>query len=499
MTNFLKHKRSVITVKSKTFSFVTSVIVALLLKENSNNYIKDYGDLTPKQLRLQPAYIFNGLREKITNDASKYLGYKPTRINELRKFLTHLGFDLVIFCSQSHYRIINEKAIKQNSNGKKIFLLKSVGEFGKKNHYDVLRKPSGFFGKFLCKLCFKTSRNKTIHVCKFKCYMCKSSKRHDRNLTPKTLLCIKCNRYFYSRYCKAAHITNKICDRKKICLKCESLYIVKKTKEHRCKTKDYCISCKIIHPQNRHFIKSGFKAPDNFPNILIFDFETFNDKNNVVTPYLCVSRLYDIENIFDYSDPNFQPKDCLFTEKIFYGLDCAKNFFLYLTSGLLPKKTVVVAHNGQKFDFYFFLTYFYESKIFIPSLVINGSSLMQMVIKTNDVDLRFIDSVNFIPAQLRNFPSLFGFQDSKTYFPYSFMNENTIYFKGDIPATSFYEVGQNDEIEFNSFYDEQKKLGEWDVEKVATDYCIQDVHVLFCGIFTYMRTFYLAANLNPFA
>jgi len=494
LSDFIKRKKSVVTVKSKQFSFLISVIIALSYK--SKRY-----DIQPSQIKNQPKQHFKELTEKLCADATSYLGFKPTRIKEWRTFLKHLGFDLIIFCANSHYRIVNENVISTNSQGQKLFLLRSQGEFGKKYHYDFVRKPNGYFEKFLCNLCFKRSKSKQNHLCKFKCYMCKSHKRHDRQFesTIRMHMCTKCNRYFYSRSCKDLHIKNKICDRKKICLKCDKLYVMKKTKEHKCYAKNYCMSCKCIHPEHKHFIKSGFSPPDNFSHLLVFDFETFNDTKNYVTPYLCVSRLYNIENIFDYSNPNFEPKDCSFTEKIFFGLNCSKDFFLYLTSGLLPKGTVCVAHNGQKFDFYFVLKYFYQTKYFIPSLVINGTLIMQMTVKTKNVELRFIDSVNFIPAPLRKFPTLFGFSDSKTYFPYSFVNENTIDYIGEIPSKSYYDVGLSDTDDFEKFYHDYNNEQLWSLQNVSTDYCIQDVHVLFCGIFTYMRTFYQAAKINPFA
>ena len=195
----------------------------------------------------------------------------------------------------------------------------------------------------------------------------------------------------------------------------------------------------------------------------------------------------------------------MFDEKIFYGLNCAEKFFSYLISSEVPKGSIVMAHNGQAYDFYFVLKQFYKnSSKYVPNLVINGTLLMQMLVKTTDVELKFIDSVNFIPAPLRKFPTLFGFNDSKTFFPYSFVNEETIYYRGVIPARTFYDVPANETLSFNEFYEQQQQYAnnnnqQWDLESVAIQYCCQDVHVLFCGIFTYLKTFYEVAKINPFS
>ncbi len=334
--------------------------------------------------------------------------------------------------------------------------------------------------------------------------MCKSLICHDKKLNPRITFCTKCNRHFYSKSCKFAHIKNKICERKKICKICDNLYVVKKTKPHKCYNIDYCKTCKIIHPPNRHFIRSGFSPPKNCKYLLIFDFETFNNKNKFVTPYLCVSRLYNIESLYSTVLVNLQTSDFTFEEKIFYGINCAKEFFFYLISGLVPKGTICFAHNGQSFDFYFILTYFYKHPYCAPSLVFNGSRLMQMVVKTEKIELKFIDSLNFIPFPLRKFPSIFGFSDQKSYFPYTFVDNNSIYYEGPVPDKTYYEIPANDMDSFDIFYNnelrkvQQSPSRKWNLQKVSTKYCVQDVHVLFCGIFHYLSNFYKVAKINPF-
>jgi len=232
---------------------------------------------------------------------------------------------------------------------------------------------------------------------------------------------------------------------------------------------------------------------------LIFDFETFSDEKRYEQPYLCVSRLYNLKDIF--KNNNSTVNSVKYQEKIFYGIECAKELFEYLTSGDLPLKTVCFAHNGSSFDFYFLLRFFYLSKVYTPSVIFKGSQLIQMIVKTKFVELRFIDSLNFIPFPLRKFSSLFGFNDSKTFFPYDFVKENKLEYVGAIPEKSNFCVNPSEQKEFDIFYsNELKRIGNglWNLQEVSTTYCQQDVHVLFCGIFTYLKTFFEVTQINPF-
>src|SRR6266481_6178646 len=145
----------------------------------------------------------------------------------------------------------------------------------------------------------------------------------------------------------------------------------------------------------------------------------------------------------------------------------------------------------------------YKSKTFIPAIVMNSSRVMQITIKTKEVELRFIDSLNFIPFPLRKFPKLFGFEDSKSFFPYSMVNAGTINYQGDMPEKSSFEIAAQDQTDFDEFY--QSELinlesgdGIWDLKVTATKYCVQDVHVLFCGLLTYLKSFYKITQINPF-
>ena len=223
IANYNKLKKSCIVVKSKLCSFICGIIIALSFKSNLKcGYVKKNVNFNLKnwERKCQPRSLFKILTDKFVTDAINYLTFVPTKIKHWRSFLNYLGFNLVIFCAKSHYKILNEKSVTKQSFYRDIFLVRSecVGTGGK-YHYDVIKKPDGYFGRFICKLCFKQAKSFEAHLCKYKCYMCKSKVRHDRKLTLRTTYCKKCNRYFYNKSCKNIHIRNNICNRKKVCLK----------------------------------------------------------------------------------------------------------------------------------------------------------------------------------------------------------------------------------------------------------------------------------------
>ena len=193
ISDFNKVKKSCVVVKSQLYSFVCGLIVALSFKENLNSYVKKNKQfkLSKCQISNQPKSVFKILKEQLYKDAFQYLSFIPTKIKHWRKFFSFIGFNIVIFSSNYHYRIINQQYLFKNFSRKNIFLVRCDSQSIAKYHYDVIRNPCGYFEKFVCSLCFKTTNTKNSHCCKFKCYMCKSLICHDKKLNPRTTLCKK--------------------------------------------------------------------------------------------------------------------------------------------------------------------------------------------------------------------------------------------------------------------------------------------------------------------
>jgi hypothetical protein len=514
LKDFNKRKRSCLTIKSSKNSFLNSIIVGIsLLYQGKKN---PCFSLPAKLLECQCVKTLKRIRLKLKRDALVKTGSPVRFVKHWLAYLKSIGIDIIIFQGNLHFKIFGD--VSEFNNTHQIYLIRYKNDnrdkSKKKFKYDVIKNPSGYFQKgFLCKKCFKFSKSKRIHCCRYACYMCKSLKRHDRDVSlyPSSK-CDSCKRYFYGRSCKKLHNENKVCDRKKFCELCYSTYVVKPKREHYCRTENYCLTCKIVHEPNRHFIKGEIDKPEPTTNFLIFDFETFPDgEQKLETAYFCSTRLYTIsyktETVVNsdgsVSETLEVDDNYTFVEKNFEGLNCSKDFYKYVTSGEIPRKTVCIAHNGQSFDFYFVLKHFFTSEDHTPELILNGLKLMQMAF--DGLGLKFVDSLNFMPFSLRKFPDLFGFSERKTFFPHNFVSKSRLDYVGDIPNIEEYGIKENEVKDFEKFYNEERDRLQsnnlkWCLMDVAREYCVQDVNVLFLGVFNYLKTFMkVTKGIDPFA
>jgi hypothetical protein len=339
IAEFNRKKRSCLTVKSKKNCFLNALIINISLYEKQKLFT-----LSDRNRRRQPKVVFKKLRALLRKRARRRLGFHPKKVSHWSQYLEKVGFKVVILQGDLHFKVVTNSS--QTFKGKELFLVRYKNNLPNKKrfHYDVVKSPKGYFGKgYVCNVCYKFSKSKLIHCCSFKCYMCKSDVKHDRvsKLTLNTK-CTKCNRYFYGKSCKNIHLTNGVCARKRFCDTCFSCYIENKKKKHWC-SPDYCKTCKCDHLPGRHFIKGEIGKPKLTEYFLIFDFETFaekEDKKMIEKAYLCVSRLYKIEYDTTSEVPEIKNTPS-YVEKIFEGLNSAKEFFDYVISGEIPQKQSV--------------------------------------------------------------------------------------------------------------------------------------------------------------
>lgn len=98
-----------------------------------------------------------------------------------------------------------------------------------------------------------------------------------------------------------------------------------------------------------------------------------------------------------------QPCDnnsCGFREVVFSGFDCGQRFGEFLFNEG-HKNFTVIAHNSKGFDSMFILNYCINNSVF-PNLVYSGSKIMYMKV-ADDLNIRLIDSLNFLPFRLKDF------------------------------------------------------------------------------------------------
>src|SRR4029079_7971428 len=101
-----------------------------------------------------------------------------------------------------------------------------------------------------------------------------------------------------------------------------------------------------------------------------------------------------------------------------------------------------IAHNGAKYDMHFLKRAFIRRRLKVRD-VANGNTYYSISLTRKKKTLRFIDSYKFIPIPLRNFGKAFGFTHvCKGYFPYRFLTERTLDYKGRMPGIEWFDFGK---------------------------------------------------------
>ena len=125
-----------------------------------------------------------------------------------------------------------------------------------------------------------------------------------------------------------------------------------------------------------------------------------------------------------------------------------------------------------------------ENSITPEPIIFSGSKIMYMKVGRS-LNLRFIDSLNFLPMPLANFPKCFELKElKKGFFPYFFnIPENQTSQLESLPDKKFYDpdsMSVERRKEFFSWYDKHKE-DFFDFSKEIHEYCLSDVKILMEG------------------
>ena len=125
-----------------------------------------------------------------------------------------------------------------------------------------------------------------------------------------------------------------------------------------------------------------------------FDIEAQQDTGDHVANLVCAET--------DQNDGQFT----------FKGEHCINEFLQWVhTIANQPnvEKVIVVAHNFKGYDGYFILEELYKQHVTNLSQIVNGANILSLEIP----NVKFIDSMNFFPMALSNFPKTFGIRELK--------------------------------------------------------------------------------------
>ncbi|XP_069090185.1 uncharacterized protein [Pleurodeles waltl] len=143
-----------------------------------------------------------------------------------------------------------------------------------------------------------------------------------------------------------------------------------------------------------------------------------------------------------------------------------------------------LAHNSKAYDSFFIIRDLKREKLPV-SLITQGFKLM--LLKVVPYDIRFIDTLNFLPMKLSKLPKAFGFEGCKGYFPHFFNTWANQNYSGPMPPPDSYGyeyMMPSEKESFLQWYDENReKVFHFQTELKA--YCQADVMILrkACNLF----------------
>ncbi|XP_069109808.1 uncharacterized protein [Argopecten irradians] len=166
-------------------------------------------------------------------------------------------------------------------------------------------------------------------------------------------------------------------------------------------------------------------------------------------------------------------------ETVFVGENSASDFGKWLFNES-HKDVVVFAHNMKGYDGYFLLDYLIENSIVPDNIIYAGSKIMYMHV-SRGLNIRVLDSLNFLPMKLAQLPGAFNLKElHKGYFPHYFNKAENQTYIGPYPAPHYYGcdyMSDGERDEFMRWY-QGKTDTLFDFKKEIMTYCRSDVDIL---------------------
>ena len=470
---YLKKKKSVITINNNDnlcLARALAVAVARIEKDPKYDLIRN----SRGHIQLQRALDLH-------QAANVPLG--PCGMDEVELFQRYFTKYQIIVISADHDDNIIYPPKPPGTDEKP-----SINLYYHNKHFAVITTIPGFLGrKYFRHRCHKMYDHTADHVCGA---MCGSCRAFGCVLEGDELVCNECDRLFKNQACYEHHKEpinaggRSVCEVVRKCEKCGKAMDVRKIKNgHICGKK--CRTCGVILKEedtNHKCYIQQLEQPEEsrYDRLLFFDLEC-TQEHGTHHANLCV--VHDEEREVG----------------LFQGEDTVKEFCEWL---LTPehKHCIVVAHNFQGYDSYFIKEYLIKNAIQYE-VIYRGAKTLSLTIPV--FNIKFIDSLNFIPMALAKFPKTFG-QDElcKGWFPHLFNKEENQNYVGPIPCQNDYGVNfmkpeerkafiawHNEQVENNYLYDFRKEI---------IKYCRSDVDILHKCCLLFREMFRKETDLDPF-
>ena len=451
--DYLKKKKSVITINNKDdLCLARALVVSIARIENDRRYqmIKD----SSRPIQRERAFDLH-------EAANVPLG--PCGLDEVELFQQYLvNYQIIVVSGDHNNSIIYPRQPPDNPNPEK-----SIYLYYQAKHFDVITSLPGFLNRsYFCHRCHKAYCSTADHICDGACRVCGV---FDCVLQGDGIVCNECDRLFKNQACYDRHKEpmnggGRIwCDVIRKCPKCKQAMNINKIRDggHPC-VNNKCPTCKAeLKPDHQCYMQQQeHKEESNYNHLLFFDFEC-TQEHAIHQPNLCV--VYDEEKEVG----------------VFQGQNTVKDFCNWL---LTPQheKCIVMAHNFQGYDSYPIIKFLNENAIDYR-VTYNGAKCVTLTIAM--FNIKFIDSLNFIPMGLAKFPKTFAQPElCKGYFPHFFNKDENQDYVGPIPCQDDYGVNYKKAAEreaFMSWHQEQVDNNYvFDFRHEILKYCRSDVDIM---------------------
>ena len=471
---YLKQKKSVIPINNNDdFCLARALAVGIAKIEKDPRY----GQIRNSKKHIQ-------LDRALDLHQAANVPWRPCGLNEVKLFQQHLINYQIIVVSGDHNNAIIYPPQPPGTDEKP-----TISLYYHNNHFDTITSLPGFLSRsYFCHRSHKPYACTTDHMCPA---MCRSCRHFGCVLEGDGIVCNECNRLFKNQLCYDRHKEpmngggRSVCEVIRICPKCGKAMDARKIKDggHICGKK--CPTCGVTleskDTDHLCYIQQLEQEEErSYNHLLFFDFEA-TQEHGIHHPNLCV--VYDEEK----------------EVALFQGEDTVKEFCQWL---LTPehKSCIVVAHNFQGYDSYFIIKFLNENAIHYE-IIYRGAKALSMTIPM--FNIKFIDSLNFIPMGLAKFPKTFAQPElCKGYFPHLFNKDENQNYVGPIPCQDDYGVNFMKPAEreaFIAWHQEQVENNYvFDFRKEIIKYCRSDVDILAKCCLLYRKMFKKETGIDPF-
>ncbi len=485
LESYLESKRSVVRIRNKDdLCLARALVVAIANVDKDKRYKHLVDHRRPAQEKAA---------RKLHQKAAVPLG--PCGISEVKQFQKYLPEYKINIVSMDHGNSIIYPECPIDAETKRIYL------YLHNNHYDVITTMPGFLNRsYFCHRCRKSYNNAVEHLCKTMCKMCRAFECPFVELQD----CGDCGRTFRSQACYDRHkeplgAGQTICQQVKRCTECGESVVVRNMPHHIC-GKAKCKTCKeFVANKDRGTHRCYMKRPEEK------DYEEDCDEEEYEVGD---KKEYEQLMFFDYEcmqeDGTHKPNLCIVhnemgEEWVFSGESTNADFCKWL----FRKEHVnhiFVAHNFQGYDGYFIQNFLNANGVRYD-VIMTGAKIVTLTVPM--FNIRFIDSLNFIPMALANFPKTFGLDElRKGYFPHLFNKSENQNYVGPIPCEPYYMpngMSSKNRKAFQEWHKEQRDTGYvFDFAKEIKAYCASDVDILRRSCMEFRELFRDSTGIDPF-